>query len=851
MNDLNTWFKGRPKWLQEAASLLLKKGCLVDEDIDALLDKCLGEADGENISPNSPFPSDAFNTQSASALRLCAIGNVKGINALAPRNPLDFGMDNMVVVYGGNGSGKSGYVRILKHACGARHLGTLHPNVFKADSSPQSADITYEYDGQECRVSWNASAGVLADLRPVDIFDSECGRMYLENENEVTYEPPALLFFSDLIAVCEEITKRIDDELAKRASKKPQMPAEFSETAAGKWYSALSATTPPKDIATYTEWSDVDEKSVADLEQRLAEKSPSDRARELLAKMKYLEEMFREIEDRVLKLSDENCRHILELKKDKLMKREAALAAATKVFSGTPLEGIGSDAWKLLWEHARRYSEGHAYPGKTFPYLAPDAMCVLCHQPLSDDARKRLATFEEFVKGQAEKDANASEKAFEDAIAAIGDIPTDQVIKTQCDAAGIAYEGNMSPVAAAVEILRQRKAKLLEVESEDDLPDAPDFTAWLQETKKRAAEYAEAAKKFQEDAASDTRSQLQAQLHELKARKWLSEQRDAVETEIERLQAVERLNSARRLADTRGLSRKKGELADTLITEAFVQRFRNELTVLGASRIKVELVKKRVDRGHVLHELRLANARSGAPRDVLSEGEHRVVSLAAFLADVTGKQQPSPFVFDDPVSSLDQDFEESVVHRLVHLAADRQVIVFTHRISLLVLLQECCKREGREFKVVCIRSEPWGTGEPGDSPLFAKKPDKALNALLNEHLARARKVYEEEGQAAYAPLAKSICSDFRILLERMIEYELLADVVQRFRRAITTQGKLDKLARITAEDCKFFEDLMTKYSRYEHSQPNEAPVAPPTPDELKTDMEALQDWRTAFVVRSS
>ena len=85
----------------------------------------------------------------------------------------------------------------------------------------------------------------------------------------------------------------------------------------------------------------------------------------------------------------------------------------------------------------------------------------------------------------------------------------------------------------------------------------------------------------------------------------------------------------------------------------------------------------------------------------------------------------------------------------------------------------------------------------------------------------------------------------------MIECELLADVVQRFRRAVNTQGKLDKLARIRAEDCKLFDDLMTKYSRYEHSQPNEAPVDPPAPDELKADMEALRDWRDGFVMRSS
>ncbi|MCG5531610.1 AAA family ATPase, partial [Halorhodospira halochloris] len=526
-----------------------------------------------------------------------------------------------------------------------------------------------------------------------------------------------------------------------------------------------------------------------------------------------------------------------------------AQAAASKVFSEAPLEGIGTDSWKLLWEHARRYSEGHAYPDQKFPHLASDSRCVLCHQPLSDDAQTRLASFEEFVKGQAEDDAKAATNALDDAMTAIGGIPTDQAIKTQCDAAGVTYEGDMPPMVTLLEALRQREAKLLDAESEDDLPDAPDCTAWLQEIKKKASDYADAAKQCQKDAASDGRPQLQSQLYELKARKWLSEQHNAVRAELERIYAVERLNNAKRLTDTRVLSRKKGELAEALITEAFVQRFRDELEELGASRIKVELVKKRVERGHVLHELRLANAQSGAPRDVLSEGEHRVVSLAAFLADVTGKQQPAPFVFDDPISSLDQDFEEAVVQRLVDLAADRQVIVFTHRVSLLVLLQECGKREGREPNVTCVRCEHWGTGEPGDTPLFAKKPEKALNALLHERLAKARKAYEEEGQVAYLPLAKSICSDFRILLERMIECELMADVVQRFRRAVNTQGKLDKLARITTEDCKLFDNLMTKYSRYEHSQPNEAPVAPPTPDELKADMEALRDWRTAFVAR--
>ena len=850
MDDLNAWFANRPMWLQKAATLLLKKGHLSDKDIDFLLDTCLREVDTEDTTA-APYLVDAYRAQNTLPLRLCEIGNPKGINALAPRTPLDFGPGNLAVVYGGNGSGKSGYVRLLKHLCGARNPGTLHPNVFADTGAAQSADISYRVENQDFQVSWSVSDGVHENLRSVDIFDTECGRMYLEGASEVTYEPPELLFFSDLISICELIARRIDCMLGEHASKRPQMPAEIADTATGKWYSSLCAATPDGETTTQTEWAPEDDRLISELERRLTEKSPADRARELLAKKKHIEDMVQGIEGHLSKLSDENCRRILNLKKDMIIRREAAQAAATQVFSGAPLEGIGTDAWKLLWDHARRYSEGNAYPGQVFPHLASDAKCVLCQQPLSDDARQRLASFEEFVKGQAEKDAKAADKALEDALIALGDIPTDQAIKTQCDAGGVYYEGNMPPIVTSVGILRQRQARLLEVESLDTLPNLPDCTPWMHEMKEMASEYNESAKKCREDSASDTRPQLQSQLRELKARKWLSEQCDAVKAEIERLQTVEHLNAARRLTDTRILSRKKGELAEALITEAFVQRFRDELSALGASRIKVELDKKRVTRGHVLHELRLSNARSGAPCDVLSEGEHRVVSLAAFLADVTGKPQLTPFVFDDPISSLDQDFEEAVVQRLVRLAADRQVIVFTHRISLLVLLQDYGKREGREPDVTCVRSESWGTGEPGDTPLFAKKPERALNRLLNDNLARARKAHDEQGQEAYAPLAKAICSDFRDLLERVIECELLADVVQRFRRAVNTKGKLHKLARITAEDCKLLDDLMTKYNRYVHAQPNEAPIAPPAPDEQKTDMEALRDWLIAFVARPS
>ena len=191
------------------------------------------------------------------------------------------------------------------------------------------------------------------------------------------------------------------------------------------------------------------------------------------------------------------------------------------------------------------------------------------------------------------------------------------------------------------------------------------------------------------------------------------------------------------------------------------------------------------------------------------------------------------------------------MQRLVELSQERQVIIFTHRLSLLGLMQDYAKKAGIEPHVICVRQESWGAGEPGGTPFFAKKPEKALNSLLNERLAQARKLLQEHGQEVYEPIAKSICSDYRIILERMIECELLADVVQRYRRAVNTMGKINKLSRINDTDCKFFDDMMTKYSRYEHSQPGEAPVPLPNPDELQQDLEELRDWREGFRKRSA
>ncbi len=106
------------------------------------------------------------------------------------------------------------------------------------------------------------------------------------------------------------------------------------------------------------------------------------------------------------------------------------------------------------------------------------------------------------------------------------------------------------------------------------------------------------------------------------------------------------------------------------ITDAYIERFNKELKALGATYLSVELVKTRVSQGKVKHQVQLQGQvkKETKTQDVLSEGEHRFVTLAAFLADVTNKNINAPFIFDDPISSLDQTFEEKTIDRLIKLS---------------------------------------------------------------------------------------------------------------------------------------------------------------------------------------
>lgn len=854
--EIVDWFHGQRDWLQDAGERILKLGTLDDVQIDELAAR-LKTPDGNQITLSRAFVGVAGASSATSDLRLDSIGNVTGIDNLSPRNPLQFGSGNLTVIYGHNGAGKSSYSRILKKVSGKPRADDLKPNVFQPVPQNRQCQIVYTLAGSApTTATWTANSNSVQALEPIDIFDGDAATFYLSGESQVSYTPQEVALFEELVRTCNRIKAKLQEEQNHLVCKLPELPANFTKTVAAKAYQSLAATTTEQTLTSLLHWAEEDDTRVEQLEERLKTADPNKLATDKRNRKARLDIIASTLEKLSCSLSPEACSQISGQHVSAVNSRRQATEAAAANTQSAQLDGIGTDTWNAMWSAAREYSASRAYPAQPFPVTDGDARCVLCQQPLDADAKQRLNDFEAFVQGKMEAAAKAAESVFQQSLKDLPEVHSDDWAQTQLQAAGLTDESLYQLLCEFLHSCKHVTERIRSAEFEDNQLGVTQPDGLIGELKAAALVLEQEAIQHDADAKVFDRNKAIQDKLELDARRWTSQQETAIREEVERQKVSKQFDDWKRLTETRPISLKAGEISQKAITDDYVARFNAELNQLGATKIKVELKRTRVEKGVPKHQILLKGASAAriAANSVLSDGERRIVALAAFLADVTGKPYTAPFVFDDPISSLDIDFEWHVAKRLAELAIDRQVIVMTHRLSLFGTMDDAAKKVGakwrdKHLKQVCIESFAGTSGHPVDQSVSTGNTTKANNKLLNERLVEAKRHWDAGDSPQYRVVAQAICSDFRKLLERTVEDDLLNHVVKRHRRSITTDNRLVELPKIVPEDCRLIDELMTKYSCYEHSQSSETPVFLPDEPELRKDLELLRDWRNDFASR--
>ena len=535
LDEILKWSQSelRP-WQQDAMRrlFLAPKSGLSEQDWTDLYGLMLAEHQLPNPGNLVPVPLSAAdlpaNQATVAPVTLKTMRDTKHLNRLAKGQVLSFAATGLTVIFGGNGSGKSGYARALKRACRARdQLEPVHPDASDPLAKSHIPEAIFEVldDGTDLTLIWKHGAEPPEKLSSVAVFDSHCARVYLTAEQEAAVAPYGLSVVENLGSqVLPRLKRRLDEERAAIDIDPAPYQNLRGDTPVGQLITNLSHKTEVAEVERLTTLKQAELDRLAELERLLKEADPKTTANNLRGQAQRVIEVPQRLDKAHAWVKEESIQRLRELVDRVATASQAELLAAESFRSGeTLLSGTGEEVWKALFESARRYSEEVAYKGHTFPHT-DGAVCVLCQQLLTDGAN-RLVRFDQFIKANASQVAEKARNELALGIERIGKATLTQEMPASLTRELDALESGLPGLVTTFEAgIEARRAAMLTAVSNgqwESLPPLPeDPRPKLKELRDRLMQQAT----ILDNAADATaRQTLEKQRNELLARKQLSQ----------------------------------------------------------------------------------------------------------------------------------------------------------------------------------------------------------------------------------------------------------------------------------------------------------------------------------------
>jgi energy-coupling factor transporter ATP-binding protein EcfA2 len=832
------------KDLDEAYSMLLCKGGLFSNE-KSLVPEPLTKA-------HTPFRP----TGKQKSVRLGELKGLTNVNRLVSGQSLIFALDGLTVIYGDNGSGKSGYCRVLKQACRARReaMETVLGDVYKTGTNtPAKATIGFLLDGvPQDAIEWIDGKPAPAALSQISIFDAATVPIYAEKQNEIEFLPQGLDVMPRLGRALEELLGRLDQEInTTKISAARALPTVGAATSIYKLFERIQQglnLPSHKNIEDVAKWGNSDETRLKEVERQLLElaepQKVANQQRRIKKSIEYLADVIR----RILLLTNDNTFAQVKETVEKLSSAsEAASIAASEQFAKEPLgKSVGTNAWRNLFEYARQFSL-EAYPGEQFPVVGSDKYCPLCQQPLGEDASQRLLRFQRYISDTSQEEVRKQEGELNSIVENLKKIAviSDDDLRTQLAEATANFlnETEIESSLLFYALLRERRNALIAyLEEKAALPTCENLLPSPCDGLKGKADKLEADAVKYEGMLKDSSlsMQLRSELEELKAKKILSENLALLIQVRDAMDKLQKLDSCRRACDTRQVSLMNSQLRDKYLTIGFENKLKEEVAGFQLGYIPLK-VRAKTDRGSSFIGIALNKSGTAKTSQILSEGEYRGLALACFLAEIDAIPGHDGIIVDDPVSSLDHLHVSQVAHRLVAEAKKRQVMVFTHDLSFFYELREAAaevgvglinhwlSRKQQDCGLISQDESPWQVMKVKDR---AKELEKKLHGIPDQATCK---------MVVYESAVCDFYSSLRETWERLVEERLFNGVVGRFQPSVKTQSL--KGVVVEDDDYKKIYFAMAKASNYSgHDQAVGRRASFPNRKEMMEDLEDLRKY---------
>lgn len=846
LNDIVDWATtSLPAWQQDALRRLFQKQSLDSQDFDDLygmLKGAYGVADPLNRTP-VPLSEEHLPAlvDNATIAILLEMGDLKHVNQIASAQKILFAHKGLTIIYGANGSGKSGYSRVLKRACRSRDMQeVIHPNAYDENELKCILEATFRVavDGQEKEpFTWKHNENGPKLLSTISVFDGRCARIYLDTEQDAAYLPFGLDIIQNLgQKVLPELAGRLEKDVESINVDKKPFDDLLGDTEVGKIIGVLNENTDQGKLKKLGTFDEAESGRLIELKKLLSENDPAKKAKEIRLKIQRIEGHISRIDSALKNVGDEATGRLKTGDIELETALKAVSIAAEDLRKGESLlPGTGEDVWRALFCAARRFSAEVAYSGKPFPCTETSAQCPLCQQTLDQDAKQRLMRFDEYLKQETAKIASEKRNKHEANVAEFKKIDLAfGVVNALADELTQLDPNLFEDIKKLEGTVLEWKEWVLKALADHNWSDPIPFPGekWRTSLKEHVRIFSEQAGEFERATIAENQKTNEHEHMELHARDKLKQRLQAVIDLHGRFRQKAMLTKCKGDINTRRISDKAKEFANKTVTEALKEALNDEFKELGVGHVKIKLADMG-KKGTTKHKLVLDLPESKSLKEILSDGEQRIIAIGSFMAELRLSGHKGGIVFDDPVSSLDHHHRKNIALRLVKEAAQRQVIIFTHDTVFLAELRDAVEQKEVEHKIHFLewRGDRSGHVEEG-LPWEHKSCGDRLDKLEKEQRALQSAWPPYPGEVEREKMRHQY-SHLRATLERAIQDVIFNGVIHRYRDYINVRN-LDKAVGFTVDECNEITRLYKAYcdetEAHDKAPAKDAPV--PTPEQL-------------------
>lgn len=861
MGKLQDWVAEQDPWIADALHRAAIAGVATAEDVDAVATRV--QAANGIASAGEPecmvFEEGCFAAvgEATETPLLCSIGPLNNVDRLASGQELKFALDGLTIVFGENGSGKSGYARAARRLCTSRVPIILQGNVFAA-TTDGPAEVTFSTKTGKAEPAshhWAEGSDLPDACVQMTFLDTANARLYVEDKAEILFLPPevrCLTVMGQLYGLAAERCQTAADQLT--AAHGGAIAVQLApDTEAGTLVGLLTTSTTLAKLPTADQlratvsWDDVAAAQLSEVRRQIAG-GPSAQARTL----RRLGNAVKAVTDRLVATIVPLGRPKFERDADLLQSlgqaRLAADAFAAEQAGRFPLAATGSETWRTLFQFARQFAAEADIVPDDGAFAVGDP-CMLCQRPLDVAASDRMNAFDAFIAGEAAAAVDVAKQAVDARVTELRGLQVDTADQVRQALAEFRDHDDDSrtmadAAAAASQTLLQHRNSLLAHlgggAAAEALPViAPIFA--LQRAGENMMERADALEK----GGGVDRAAVALEL-ELRDRETLAGCVDHMIARRDGLAERQRYLSCVSALNTRPISKLASSLRGELITPELSARIQREIASLGIEHVPLRFTEQSAS-GKSFFEMALDSSGRAKKSNVLSEGEQRALAIACFLADAHVSESKGAIIVDDPVTSLDHQRMRRVANRFVAEAArGRQVIIFTHNLLFYQeVLRACADRNPQVPALPCLIQQSeggFGLVSIDDQPWIAKKVKERERALETQLKVIPDGLAPDSDELR--KLAKQFYTDLRETWERAVEEIVLGGVVERFGTDVKTQSL--KMVDIDDEDYRLIYFAMKRASeRSGHDQAAAKQIDAPDKAQMELDLMELRGFIAA------